>query len=36
MKGMTPEEIRKSFNIKNDFNDEEEEEIKSENQSAFE
>ena len=36
MKGMTPEEIRKSFNIKNDFNHEEEEEIKSENQSAFE
>jgi len=36
MKGMTPEEIRKSFNINNDFNHEEEEEIKSENQSAFE
>ena len=36
MKGMTPEEIRKSFNIKNDFNHEEEEEIKSQNQSTFE
>ena len=36
MKGMTPEEIRKSFNINNDFNHEEEEEIKSENQSGFE
>ena len=35
MKGMTPEEIRKSFNIKNDFNHEEEEEIKSQNQSTF-
>ena len=36
MKGMTPEEIRKYFNIKNDFNHEEEEEIKSQNQSTFE
>ena len=36
MKGMTREEIRKSFNIKNDFNHKEQEEIKSQNQSTFE
>lgn len=35
IKGKTPEEIRKTFNIKNDFTPEEEEEIKRENQWAF-
>ncbi len=34
-KGKTPEEIRKTFNIKNDFTPEEEEEVR-ENQWAFE
>ncbi|KAH0456650.1 hypothetical protein IEQ34_014557 [Dendrobium chrysotoxum] len=36
IKGKTPEEIRKNFNIKNDFTPEEEEEIRRENQWAFE
>ncbi|XP_042471889.1 SKP1-like protein 1A [Zingiber officinale] len=36
IKGKTPEEIRRSFNIKNDFTPEEEEEIRRENQWAFE
>ncbi|KAL6629351.1 hypothetical protein ACP70R_029116 [Stipagrostis hirtigluma subsp. patula] len=36
IKGKTPEEIRKTFNIKNDFTPEEEEEIRRENQWAFE
>uniref|UniRef100_A0A0E0CDQ3 SKP1-like protein n=1 Tax=Oryza meridionalis TaxID=40149 RepID=A0A0E0CDQ3_9ORYZ len=34
--GKTPEEIRKTFNIKNDLAPEEEEEIRRENQWAFE
>ena len=32
IKGKTPEEIRKTFNIKNDFNPEEEEQVRRENQ----
>ncbi|PWA37609.1 hypothetical protein CTI12_AA588650 [Artemisia annua] len=36
MKGKTPEEIRKTFNIKNDFTPEEEEEVRRENAWAFE
>lgn len=36
IKGKTPEEIRKLFNIINDFTPEEEEEIRRENQWAFE
>ncbi|KAF4397156.1 hypothetical protein G4B88_009002 [Cannabis sativa] len=36
IKGKTPEEIRKLFNIKNDFTPEEEEAIRKENQWAFE
>ncbi|XP_044970849.1 SKP1-like protein 1B isoform X2 [Hordeum vulgare subsp. vulgare] len=36
MKGKTPEEIRKTFNIENDFTPEEEAEIRKENQWAFE
>lgn len=36
IKGKTPAEIRKTFNIKNDFTPEEEEEIRKENQWAFE
>ncbi|PKI45634.1 hypothetical protein CRG98_033950 [Punica granatum] len=36
IKGRTPEEIRKTFNIKNDFTPEEEEEVRRENQWAFE
>ncbi len=36
IKGKTPEEIRKIFNIKNDFTPEEEEEVRRENQWAFE
>mmetsp|Transcript_3403 Transcript_3403/g.5023 ORF Transcript_3403/g.5023 Transcript_3403/m.5023 type:complete len:169 (+) Transcript_3403:244-750(+) len=32
IKGKTPEEIRKTFNIKNDFTPEEEEQVKKENQ----
>ncbi|XP_051205375.1 SKP1-like protein 1 [Lolium perenne] len=36
MKGKTPEEIRRTFNIKNDFTAEEEEEIRREYQWAFE
>ena len=36
MRGMTGEEIRKTFNIKNDFSPKEEEEIRRENQWAFE
>lgn len=35
IKGKTPEEIRKTFNIKNDFTPEEEEEVKRENLWAF-
>ncbi|XP_054810779.1 SKP1-like protein 1A [Prosopis cineraria] len=36
IKGKTPEEIRKTFSIKNDFTPEEEEEVRRENQWAFE
>ncbi|KAL6346667.1 hypothetical protein AAG906_000285 [Vitis piasezkii] len=36
IKGKTPEEIRKTFNIKNDFTPEEEEDVRRENQWAFE
>ncbi|KAI3875406.1 hypothetical protein MKW98_000083 [Papaver atlanticum] len=36
IKGKSPEEIRKTFNIKNDFTREEEEEVRRENQWAFE
>ncbi|XP_074310410.1 SKP1-like protein 1A [Silene latifolia] len=36
IKGKTPEEIRETFNIKNDFTPEEEAEIRKENQWAFE
>ncbi|KAJ7953163.1 SKP1-like protein [Quillaja saponaria] len=36
IKGKTPEEIRKTFNIKNDFSPEEEEDVRRENQWAFE
>ncbi|KAK3016594.1 hypothetical protein RJ639_005867, partial [Escallonia herrerae] len=36
IKGKTPEEIRKTFNIKNDFSKEEEEEIRRESPWAFE
>lgn len=36
IKGKTPDEIRKIFNIKNDFTPEEEEEVRRENQWAFE
>ncbi|KAF7030481.1 LOW QUALITY PROTEIN: hypothetical protein CFC21_042017 [Triticum aestivum] len=36
IKGKTPEEICKTFNIKNDFTPEEEAEIRRENQWAFE
>ncbi|KAI3857222.1 hypothetical protein MKW98_007623 [Papaver atlanticum] len=36
IKGETPEEIRKPFNIKNYFTPEEEEEVRRENQWAFE
>ncbi|GMY12278.1 SKP1-like protein 1B [Fagus crenata] len=36
IKGKTPEEIRKTFNIKNDFTAEEEDEVRRENQWAFE
>lgn len=36
IKGKTPEEIRKTFNIKNDFTPDEEEAIRRENQWAFE
>ncbi|KAG6390596.1 hypothetical protein SASPL_148334 [Salvia splendens] len=36
IKGKTAEEIRKTFNIKNDFTAEEEEEVRRENQWAFE
>ena len=32
IKGKTPEEIRKTFNIKNDFTPEEEEQIRKENE----
>lgn len=35
IKGKTPEEIRRTFNIKNDFTPEEEEEVRRENQWAF-
>ncbi|CAN6935923.1 hypothetical protein Bca4012_102024 [Brassica carinata] len=36
IKGKTPDEIRTTFNIKNDFSPEEEEEVRRENQWAFE
>ncbi|KAF2310149.1 hypothetical protein GH714_006751 [Hevea brasiliensis] len=36
IKGKTPEEIRTTFNIRNDFTPEEEEEVRRENQWAFE
>ncbi|KAG8050408.1 hypothetical protein GUJ93_ZPchr0009g780 [Zizania palustris] len=36
IKGKTPEEIRKTLNIKNDFTPEEEEEVRRENQWALE
>merc|ERR1712023_235015 len=36
IKGKTPEEIRKTFDITNDFTPEEEEEVRKENQWAFE
>jgi len=36
IKGKTPEEIRKTFNIVNDFTPEEEAEVRRENQWAFE
>ncbi|KAI3447929.1 hypothetical protein Pfo_004594 [Paulownia fortunei] len=36
IKGKTPQEIRKTFNIKNDFTPEEEEEVHRENAWAFE
>ncbi|KAF8658647.1 hypothetical protein HU200_059113 [Digitaria exilis] len=36
IKGKTPEQIRQTFGIKNDFSPEEQEEIKKENQWAFE
>nr|GEX85879.1 SKP1-like protein 1B [Tanacetum cinerariifolium] len=36
IKGKTPEEIRKIFNIKNDFTPEEEEEVRRENPWTFE
>ncbi|KAL4296437.1 hypothetical protein GQ457_12G030650 [Hibiscus cannabinus] len=36
IKGKTPEEFRKTFNIKNDFTPEEEEEVRRENQWVFE
>ncbi|KAL3529946.1 hypothetical protein ACH5RR_009268 [Cinchona calisaya] len=36
MKGKTPEEIRKTFHIKNDYIPEEEEEVRRENSWAFE
>ncbi|XP_027062344.1 SKP1-like protein 1B [Coffea arabica] len=36
MKGKTPEEIRKTFHIKNDYTPEEEEEVRRENTWAFE
>jgi len=35
IKGKSPEEIRKAFNIKNDFTPEEEEEVRREHQWAF-
>jgi S-phase kinase-associated protein 1 len=35
IRGKTPEEIRRTFNIKNDFTPEEEEEVRRENQWAF-
>ncbi|MCO5603010.1 hypothetical protein L7F22_057152 [Adiantum nelumboides] len=36
IKGKTPEQVRKTFNIENDFTPEEEEEVRRENQWAFE
>ncbi|KAH7332134.1 hypothetical protein KP509_20G069800 [Ceratopteris richardii] len=36
IKEKTPEEIRRAFNIENDFTPEEEEEVRRENQWAFE
>lgn len=35
IKGKTPEEIRKIFNVKNDFTPEEEEQVRRDNQWAF-
>jgi len=32
IKGKNPEEIRKTFNIKNDFNPQEEEQVRKENE----
>ncbi|KEH20753.1 putative S-phase kinase-associated protein [Medicago truncatula] len=36
IKGKTPEQIRETFHIKNDFTPEEEEEVRRENQWVFE
>ncbi|XVE82450.1 hypothetical protein DITRI_Ditri16bG0005600 [Diplodiscus trichospermus] len=36
IKGMTPEEIRRTFNMRDDFTPEEEEDVRRENQWAFE
>ncbi|CAI8593641.1 unnamed protein product [Vicia faba] len=36
MDGRTPDEIRRTFNIKNDYTKEEEQEVRRENQWAFE
>ncbi|KAJ4753096.1 hypothetical protein LUZ62_045161 [Rhynchospora pubera] len=36
MRGKTPEQIRETFDIKNDYSPEEEEEVRRENQWAFE
>lgn len=36
IKGKTPEEIRKTFNIENDFTSEEEEQIRKENEWVME
>lgn len=36
IKGKTPDEIRKIFNIKNDFTPKEEDEVREQNQWAFE
>lgn len=36
IKGKTPEEIRKTFNIENDFTPEEEEQIRKENEWVME
>jgi S-phase kinase-associated protein 1 len=36
VRGKSPEELRKRFNIRNDYTQEEEEEVRRENSSAFE